>query len=291
MGFDCYVRRIEEKGEIIFPQKYVRTEEEAELVRQINKELPADQQRHVKSIESMKKSMTSYQFSCQHLNDPVDDDTIEFKRTWFRRFSNQDEETVTKLQNAKKTVISVDPAFRLKETHDFSGIVVTKTTEDDMVYVMEALALKVTPDKLIDKIFELDEIYKATSVKIEVVQAQILLADLVKKRAFKENTGFILDEYHPGTRETKAARIRGLIPHYANGRVIHAQGLSDLEQQLTQFPRGKHDDMIDALAAQISDWSGIKTFQEKEVKQGTGAWWKQRIRRPAHSLRDIFDDL
>lgn len=291
MGFDAYVRRIEENGEIIFPHKYVRTEAEAQLIRSINKDLPPEKQRHVKSLESIKNSMTSYQYSCQHLNDPVDDDTIEFKRNWIRRYNPQDDEIISRLKNAKQSILSVDPAFRLKETHDFSGLVVTKTTEDNYVYVLEALALKVTPDKLIDKIFELATIYEVSTVKIETVQAQILLADLVKKRAFKENAKFILDEYHPGTRETKAARIRGLIPHYANGRIIHAPGLSDLEQQLTQFPRGKHDDMIDALSAQVSDWTGVKTYENKPVKYHSGKWWKQRLRAQPKSLKDIFSDL
>jgi predicted phage terminase large subunit-like protein len=168
---------------------------------------------------------------------------------------------------------------------------VTKTTEDNYVYILEALALKVTPDKLIDKIFELATIYEVSTVKIETVQAQILLADLVKKRAFKENSKFILEEYHPGTKETKAARIRGLIPHYANGRILHAPGLGDLEQQLTQFPRGKHDDMIDALSAQVGDWSGIKIYEEDKVAYHSGAWWKQRLRPVQKELKDLFTDL
>jgi hypothetical protein len=50
------------------------------------------------------------------------------------------------------------------------------------------------------------------------------------------------------TTEAKAVRIRGLVPRFEWSRVFLAQGLHDLELELAQFPRGKHDDLLDALA-------------------------------------------
>ena len=47
----------------------------------------------------------------------------------------------------------------------------------------------------------------------------------------------------------KETRIRGLIPRYANNDIYHIIGeCDDLESELIRFPRGKHDDVIDALA-------------------------------------------
>lgn len=50
---------------------------------------------------------------------------------------------------------------------------------------------------------------------------------------------------------SKEERIEGLIPRYANGSIYHLTQCpyrEELEEELMRFPRGKHDDVIDALA-------------------------------------------
>ena len=51
--------------------------------------------------------------------------------------------------------------------------------------------------------------------------------------------------------KSKRERIEGLIPRYANGTIFHLQTCPQreiLEEELLWYPRGKHDDIIDALA-------------------------------------------
>jgi phage terminase large subunit-like protein len=45
----------------------------------------------------------------------------------------------------------------------------------------------------------------------------------------------------------KLTKIRKLIPLYRNWQIYHKYGMEELEYQLERFPRGKHDDIIDAL--------------------------------------------
>ena len=50
---------------------------------------------------------------------------------------------------------------------------------------------------------------------------------------------------------SKEDRIRALAPYYEYGRVFHVEEcnqLEDLEYELTHFPKGANDDVIDALA-------------------------------------------
>jgi predicted phage terminase large subunit-like protein len=50
---------------------------------------------------------------------------------------------------------------------------------------------------------------------------------------------------------SKEDRIRSLAPYYEFGRVFHIEDcsqLEDLEYELTHFPKGANDDIIDALA-------------------------------------------
>ena len=52
----------------------------------------------------------------------------------------------------------------------------------------------------------------------------------------------------PDPMQTKNMRIGGLVPRFEWGRLYLSQGLQDLETELAQFPRGTHDDLIDALS-------------------------------------------
>ena len=50
----------------------------------------------------------------------------------------------------------------------------------------------------------------------------------------------------------KETRIEGLVPWYSSGHVFHVVGeCPDLEEELLAFPRGTHDDVVDAVAYQI----------------------------------------
>lgn len=281
MSFAVYIRRAEEGGKVIFPNRFCLTEQDSEAA---SKESPK------LSLEKQKFNLGPYQYGCQYLNDPVDDDSIEFKRRWITQFE-YDEDTLN-LLDAAPCIMSVDPAFRLKETTDFTGIAITKIATNNRVYVLEGLKLKISPDEVIEKIFELAEIYKIFKVKIERVGAQIVLADNLRKEMWKRGVSFIIEEYDAGTKETKVARIRGLIPHYANSRIVHRKGLVDLEEQLIQFPRGKHDDIVDALAAQISDWNPLsKPEGPKQSTEGTFKWWARKKYRDRSSITRLFEDL
>src|SRR5882672_4955139 len=111
--YDVYLRKGEENGKTIFSD-IVLTDKEKEEYRLKGKD--------VESLETLRRVMTPLFFSGQIMNDPVADDLIEFKRDWIVRFERTPE-LMTMLRESPK-VLSVDPAFRLNQTNDFSGLVI-----------------------------------------------------------------------------------------------------------------------------------------------------------------------
>ena len=111
----------------------------------------------------------------------------------------------------------------------------------------------------------------------------------------KRGQYFTIDEVRGSTKESKAARIRGLLPYYANNRILHRPGLGDLEAELIQFPRSKHDDIIDALAYQILYWKGVLTGANKKfaLKHDpfTVDWFKSRVPKYSTPRDKIFKDI
>lgn len=285
MPFDVYLRKACESGKVIFPTKFCLQDSEVESNLQLLK-------RDVRSLESLKREKDAFEFAGQYMNDPVDVDSVEFKPDWFRVFDMTDE-LVHTLAGAR-TIISVDPAFRLKQTNDFSGIVVTKTTVDNFVYIMEAEQKKVNAAGLIEEIFRLVEIYKPLKVLIETVSAQVLLLDLLRDEMRKRDKFFNIEEVKTSTTETKAMKIRGLVPNYANGRIYHRRGLKELENQLLEFPRGTHDDIIDSLSMQIPSWKKalLSIARESESPYGSLNWWKKQTgTRQFTRIGSMFRDL
>lgn len=191
--------------------------------------------------------------------------------------------------------MSLDPAFREKQRNDFSGIVVTKRLKNGLIYVLEAKQLKVGPDKLIEEVFRLVNTYKPRKLIVETVQAQLLLGPLFRNKMRETGVFFTIEEAKSSSTE-KEARIRGLIPYYANGQILHAPNLSDLEGQLLEFPRGIHDDIIDSFAYQQYDWkapSAQKATKPAE-KTGTWNWWSKRPqmgKKVDGQMKNLFGDL
>lgn len=281
-SFDVYLRRVVENGKTVFPEAFCLTEVERKQL--------AEQGKFVESVERLKQTNGAWHFTGQYLNDPVDQESVEFKQAWFHPLIYTPELSA-KLSKVR-AVISIDPAFRLNQSNDYSGIVASKTTEDNTVYILEAKQIRLDPKGLIDEIFRLVDQYPEPIVLVETWIAQIMLVDLLRAEMAKRNKWFLIQEVEPSNRENKAVRIRALIPHYANGRIYHAPGLAELEGQLTEFPRGVHDDIIDALAYQIPFWKANQTTAKSPGEaEGSYSWWQKKIPKRPMRLGSLFNDF
>lgn len=280
--FDVYLRKAKENGKVIFPSEFCLTDAELEA--------PENKEKGKKSLESLLRQKDVWEFSGQYMNDPVDIDAVEFKPTWFKNFVMNDD--LARKLTKSAAILSIDPAFRLKQTNDFSGLVLTKTTDDNLVYVLEAKKKKVNPAQLVDEIFQLVKTYKPWKVLVETVSAQILLMTLLREEMHKRNEFFVIEELKTSTEETKAARIRGLVPHYANGRIFHRAGLKDLENELIEFPRALHDDIADALSYQVPFWRAAHISNpEAEAPHGSLNWWKKQSRPNVTRIGNMFREF
>ena len=223
--------------------------------------------------------------SAQYYNDPVDDDAIEFKRRWINKYDELPKEGVDHL--------FVDPAFTLKQTNDPSGLIVTRISSDNIIYIMEAIRIFVDTPGLINEIFRLNTIHPNIRITyIESVAAQVMLLNLLRMEMVKREKFFTIEEYMPSTREKKAIRIRGLIPRYEAGGILHKHGLPELEAELIEFPRGTRDDLIDALSQGVNIWKAPSKIIEHAEKEGTFDWWRKKANKPKQTrMGSLFDDM
>jgi predicted phage terminase large subunit-like protein len=209
-------------GEVLWPEKY---------------KLP--------DLSEIKRKMGPYAWASQYLNNPVPPSDADFKRQWFKYYEKAD---IRGLNVNKYTFI--DPAISLEKEADYSAIVTIGVDQYSNIYILDIVRERFKPDELINEIFRTNELWHPLSIGIEEVGFQKTLRYTLRKEEEIRKRYLNIIELRPDGRN-KEQRIRGLQPQYANGKVLHNKDLPYniyLEDELLRFPRGKHDDMIDALA-------------------------------------------
>ena len=125
-------------------------------------------------------------------------------------------------------------------------IVLAKDRRDNLLYVLVADLARRSPTETIEAIFAYYQRYRFGSFAIETNQFQELLAEEVERRG-QELGQYLPIERVKHTTEHKVRRIQSLHPWVKNGTVRFSRKHTLLLEQCRFFPKGKHDDGLDAL--------------------------------------------
>lgn len=200
-------------------------------------------------LTDQKESQGSYVFSCQYLNEPVSDENATFKRDTIIR------KPLAEIEGRPiNWYLSVDPSYEGAYS-DYAAFVLAGMDFQRDIYVRWVVRKKMTYGEIINQIFEIytnprfKEI-KINKIIVETIATQKSLGIELANEQRRRNTWLPIQEIRSRT-ESKEERIRGLAPFYEFGHIYHiteCPQLEDLEYELLHFPRGSHDDVIDALA-------------------------------------------
>jgi len=197
----------------------------------------------MEALGLLKKAHGPEHYATQYLQDPSSKTSREFHEEYFRHFKNAPEKG--------RIFMAVDPAFSQKKSADNTAIAVVRFVKDE-VYIEEVLAGKWNPSQMEDNIVMMVRKWLPEKLGIEVVQAQATISFALKNRFRRDGINCVIEEIRP--KGKKEERIRGLLPLYTRYQIFHKEnmlGLEDFEHELLSFPRGRHDDMIDATEMAI----------------------------------------
>lgn len=195
-------------------------------------------------IEGLKRSKGPMEFAAQYMNDPMPAEEAKFKPQWFKQVL---EDELKWREMSYFTM--VDPAIGQLKTSDSTAIVTIGVDQFNNWFVVNVIWDKLLPNQIIDYVFANWERFQPRQIGVEMVAYQKSLQYALVDEMRRRNIYLPIVELKAS--RSKEERIEGLIPRYANGSIYHLTQCpyrEELEEELMRFPRGKHEDVIDALA-------------------------------------------
>jgi len=220
----------------------------------------------VESLLATKKALMAQglneQWSQEYMCEAINAETAEFRPSEFTYYDASTARhtpralvSINNVSHPLNVTIAVDPSLG-KGKSDYSAIVVLGAAPDNHVYILNVIRRRLQPDALIDALFEQVLKWQPLRVAIETNGFQYLLAREMYEQQRRRNVHFRVEEYKSTT--NKEARIRSLVPPVRSGTLVfperaHPAGDSnDMIDELSMFPRARHDDASDALEAAMS---------------------------------------
>lgn len=147
-------------------------------------------------------------------------------------------------------ITMTDPGIATKKDSDPTVIVTVGIAQDNKWYILDVDRRRRNPSEQINDIFRAVARWRPTSVGIETVAYQEALAHFVEEEQKKR--GIYFNIVRVRTRSNKVSKIRGrLQPLMRAGMLLypkHADWIETFKEEVTSFPVGKHDDIIDTIS-------------------------------------------
>lgn len=204
-------------------------------------------------LEEARKKMGSQLFANQYLNEVFPAEDAKFKKEWFRYYFELPKRELY-------TFAHIDPAISTADGADYTGIAVVSVDSDRNWYMRLAQRSRMNPTQIVDIVFDLHKQFGLMGIGVESVAYQKALIYLINEKMNERDT-VPLKEIKRGPDSNKEMRIMSLIPRIEWGKFYHRAEMTTFEKELLQFPRGAHDDIIDA----VSSLEDIVFYPSKEA--------------------------
>lgn len=194
--------------------------------------------------EEAKREGTTDTYSREYLNYPIDETISFFKRADFIGLNEDDK------KKKLNYYIAVDLAISEEDQADYSVFVVAGMDEDRVLHVVDVIRERLDGRDIVDTLIHLQRTYNPNAVGIEDMQVSKSIGPFLNESMVASGTFLSLIKLKHGGKD-KVTRARSIQARMrAHGVVFdkEADWFFPFEQELLTFPRGKHDDQVDAFA-------------------------------------------
>jgi predicted phage terminase large subunit-like protein len=192
-------------------------------------------------LEEKRQTLGSDVFSTEYENEPLSDEERIIKHEWIRAHIYVPAE----LPAGLRYFAGVDPAAG---KHDHTAIVSVGVDRAGIIWEVDSWAATCSEDETVTQLITKHKRFKYALIAWEEVSFTNIYARYVMRMAAAENVYLPIKTVKAGT-ESKVLRVRSLSPLIENGLIrLRDRGNRELIEELTSFPKGRFDDLPDALA-------------------------------------------
>lgn len=198
-----------------------------------------------------KREIGSYAFEAEFQNNPIASDICLWRPDWILTWNPEKEKPVFIRKFA-----ALDIASSEKQSGDYSVISCVGETEDNKFYEIETWRGRWGTWELVQKVIDFYKKHQPIKLGIEEqVAYQILKPILFREARLRGVKNFLIEALGLGgykenekslkTPKDKYTRALTVIHFWENGQVFIKS--EDLLEEMSTFPTGSHDDMVDAI--------------------------------------------
>lgn len=183
-------------------------------------------------------------YSQEYLNEPIDEAVSFFKKQDFLPLSEADR------QKSLRYYVTADLAISQEEKADYSVFMIAGVDEDKIIHVKNVIRERMDGREIVDTLLQIQRLYEPEAIGIEDMQVSKSIGPFLREEMVRQNTYLSLQLLKHGGKDkvTRARSIQARMRAHGLRFAKEEDWFAAFENECLQFPRSKHDDMVDAFA-------------------------------------------
>jgi len=183
-------------------------------------------------------------YSQEYLNVPLDESVTFFKKGDF--LATTDEDRKMKMHH----YITADLAISESEKADYSVFILAGVDENKVIHIKDVIRERLDGRQIVDNLLFMNQVYDPEAVGIEDMQVSKSIGPFLREEMIKNNNYLTLVPLKHGGKDkiTRSRAIQARMRAHSVKFNKDADWYPVFENECLTFPRGKHDDQVDAFA-------------------------------------------
>ena len=183
-------------------------------------------------------------YSQEYLNVPLDESVTFFKKSDFLPTTENDR--AMKMHH----YITADLAISESEKADYSVFILAGVDENKIIHIKDVIRERLDGRQIVDNLLFMNQVYDPEAVGIEDMQVSKSIGPFLREEMIKNNNYLSLVPLKHGGKDkiTRSRSIQARMRAHSVKFNKEADWYPIFENECLTFPRGKHDDQVDAFA-------------------------------------------
>jgi predicted phage terminase large subunit-like protein len=207
-------------------------------------------------------------YAQEYLNRPLDEALAFFRKSDLLPWSIEDRAAISEARRPLVFYAGGDLAITEKEKADYTAFVIVGIDSNGIMYIMDVIRERMDGRKIVDEIIKLQKRWNLQWFALEQDKTAKSILPFLREEMIKpENSIVNIIPIIPHTDKTaRAYSMQGRMRIGAVKFNKAADYYPILESELLTFPRGRHDDQVDALSCiglALQKLSAANTLEEE----------------------------